>query len=116
MVEAFQVLCVAKAETNWGHRHVVSLGTAPVPGAPDRWPVATVLGRLADGDLFYTASPYGDPIFVHAFRCWCGTDSVRTTHEDADDDPLDHLPACPWEPAEGAPGTGDLTEAAPGAT
>ncbi|HTZ10321.1 MAG TPA: hypothetical protein VMB72_14695 [Acidimicrobiales bacterium] len=114
MVEAFQVVCVAKAQTNWGHHHIVGVGTAPKPGAPDRWLVPAVLARLDDGDLFYTTNSFGDPIFVRGHRCWCGTDTVRTTHDDDSEDPLDRLPACPWEAEASSGGSGDLAGAAPG--
>ena len=97
MVDAFQVVCIARAQTNWGHRHIVGLGTAPKPGRPDRWMVPAVLARLAGGDLFYAVGELGDPVFLHRYRCWCGTESVRTTTDVDAPDPLDALPACAWE-------------------
>jgi len=103
MVDAFQVLCIARAQTNWGHRHIVGVGTASKPGSPDRWPVAAVIARIEGGDLFYTVGELGDPVFVRRFRCWCGTESVRTTTDVDDPDPLDALPACDWEGDIGPP-------------
>jgi len=36
-------------------------------------------------------------VFLHRYRCWCGTESVRTTTDVDAPDPLDALPACAWE-------------------
>jgi len=96
MPEAFQIVCLARSLTNWGHRHITGLETAAKPGAPDRWGIATVLGRLGCGDLFYTVNALGDPVFVRPCRCWCGTETIRTTNEDEGTEALDGLPSCTW--------------------
>jgi len=98
MIQALQVVCIAKAETNWGHRHIVGLGTAPAPGTPDRWPMPSVLGRLAGGDIFYIVNELREPVFLHRHRCWCGTETVRAATDPDAADPLDALPACEREP------------------
>jgi hypothetical protein len=97
MPEAFQVVCVERSQTNWGHRHITGIGTAPKPGAPERWPMATVIGRLAGGDLFYVVSALGEPIFCQRYRCWCGTESLRTTADEGALEPLEALESCDWE-------------------
>jgi hypothetical protein len=97
MAEAFQVSCVARSETNWGHRHITGIGTVAKPGSPDRWPITAVLGRIAGGDLFYAVNASGDLVFVHAYRCWCGTETIRTTGGDDVADDLDALAICEWE-------------------
>ena len=70
---------------------------APKPGAPERWPMATVIGRLAGGDLFYVVSALGEPIFCQRYRCWCGTESLRTTADEGALEPLEALESCDWE-------------------
>jgi len=101
MPEAFQVVCAERSQTNWGHRHITGIGTAPKPGAPDRWPMAAVLGRLAGGDLFYVVSTFGEPVFCQRYRCWCGTESLRTTPDEDAPEPLDALESCEWEHSTG---------------
>jgi hypothetical protein len=100
MAEAFQISCVERSMTNWGHRHITGLGTAAKPGSPERWAIATVLGRVAEGDLFYAVNALGEPVFVHPYRCWCGTRTVRTTSDDDTSDLLDTVVSCDWEPQD----------------
>ncbi len=96
MAEAFQISCVARSLTNWGHRHITGVETAAKPGSPERWDMATVLGRLTAGDLFYTVNAMHDPVFVHPWRCWCGIRTIKTTGDDETADVLDDLPTCSW--------------------
>jgi len=97
MAEAFQVSCVTRSETNWGHRHITGLGTAAKPGSPDRWHITTVLARIAGGDLFYAVGASGDPVFVRPYRCWCGFETIRTSIGEEIADQLDALSTCEWE-------------------
>jgi hypothetical protein len=97
MAEAFQLSCVTRSETNWGHHHITGLGTVTKPGSPDRWPITTVLARLAGGDLFYAVGASGDPVFVRAYRCWCGFETIRMSSGEDIADQLDALSRCEWE-------------------
>jgi hypothetical protein len=96
MTEAFQVSCVVRSQTNWGHWHITAIRTADKPGSPDRWPIAVVVGRLKGGDLFYLTGSFGDPVFVRPFRCWCGFETITARHAEELDDPVDALPSCEW--------------------
>ena len=91
MAQAFQVVSVGRSETNWGHRHITAVGTAPKPGSPDRWPVSSVIGALAAGDLFYTITDLGDPAFARPYRCICGFETIRTTPSDEISDGLETI-------------------------
>jgi hypothetical protein len=96
MTEAFQVSCIVRSQTNWGHVHVTAIRTVHQPGSLDRWPIAVVVGRLKGGDLFYLTGSFGDPIFVRPFRCWCGFETITARHGDERKDPVDALPSCEW--------------------
>jgi len=109
MTEAFQLACVTRSRTNWGHVHITGIGTVPTPGSDDHWPVAAVIARIEDGDLFYVIGALGDPAFVRPFRCFCGFATITAKLGEQSADPVDGLPAC--DPACGA--GGDPTNAAP---
>jgi hypothetical protein len=91
MTQAFQIVSVGRSVTNWGHHHVTAVGTAPKPGSPDRWPIASVLGVLAAGDLFYTITDLGEPAFARSYRCMCGFETIRTTPSDEATDGLESM-------------------------
>jgi hypothetical protein len=93
MAQAFQIVSVDRTLTNWGHRHITTVATAPKPGFPDRWPVAAVVKSIAAGDLFYTVTGLGDPAFAHTQRCWCGFVTIRSTPNDDLQDGFETLPA-----------------------
>jgi hypothetical protein len=97
MARAFQIVSVERSVTNWGHRHITTVETAPKPGCQDRWPVASVVGALADGDLFYTITPMGDPAFARPYRCMCGFETVRTTPGDETSDGLEIITVDEWD-------------------
>jgi hypothetical protein len=46
MAQAFQIVSVSRSLTNWGHHHITAIDTAPMPGSPDSWPIASALGAL----------------------------------------------------------------------
>jgi len=91
MAEAFHIVSVDRSLTNWGHRHITALGTAPKPGFPDHWSIASVLSMIGAGELFYTMSVLGSPAFAHPYRCWCGVETIRTTANDKADDGFEGL-------------------------
>ena len=103
MAQAFHIVSVDRSLTNWGHRHITALGTAPKPGFPDHWRIALVLGMIADGDLFYMVSDLGSPAFAHSYRCWCGFETIRTTSNDNAADGLEGLSVDRWEEQRFAP-------------
>jgi hypothetical protein len=103
MAQAFQIVSVERSVTNWGHRHVTTVGTAPKPGFQDRWPVASVIGALAGGDLFYTITEMGDPAFARPYRCMCGFETVRTTPSDETSDGLDRMTVDEWDDERSTP-------------
>jgi len=92
MAQAFQIVSVTRTLTNWGHRHITAIGTAPKPGFVDAWSVASVLKALAAGELFYTVTNLGEPAFARPHRCWCGFETIRTTASDAITDGMENLP------------------------
>jgi hypothetical protein len=93
MTQAFQIVSVDRSLTNWGHRHVTAVGTAPKPGFLETWAVASVVKMLAAGDLFYSITSLGEPAFARPFRCWCGFETIRTTAGEEISDGLEGLPA-----------------------
>ena len=103
MAQAFQIVSVDRSLTNWGHRHITSVGTAPKPGFVDAWPVSSVLKALVAGELFYTVTVLGEPAFARRYRCWCGFETIRTTASDAITDGMENLPASDREAATSTP-------------
>ena len=103
MTQAFQIVSVGRSVTNWGHRHVTSVGTAPKPGSPDRWPIASVLGVLAAGDLFYTITDLREPAFARPYRCICGFETIRTTPSDEATDGLESISVVDQDEERAAP-------------
>jgi hypothetical protein len=97
MAHAFQIVGVDRTITNWGHRHVTSVGTAPEPGSPDLWPITWVLGALAAGDLFYTTAKVDGTVFARPYRCICGFATIRTTPSDELSDGLESTSMEAWE-------------------
>ena len=103
MTQAFQIESVQRSVTNWGHRHVTAVGTAPKPGSPDQWPIASVLGVLAAGDLFYTITDLREPAFARPYRCICGFQTIRTTPSDETTDGLESISGAAWEEERSTP-------------
>src|SRR5579863_5576626 len=103
MTQAFQIESVRRSVTNWGHHHITAVGTAPKPGSPDRWPIASVLGVLASGDLFYTITDLGEPAFARPYRCMCGFQTIRTTPSDETTDGLESISEDLWDEERSAP-------------
>jgi len=101
MAQALQIASVSRSLTNWGHPHITAIDTAPRPGFPASWPIASVLSALAAGDLFYTIIGRGDPAFARPYRCMCGFGTIRTTRADDTKDGLERLSMDEWE-AEGS--------------
>jgi hypothetical protein len=97
MTQAFQIVSVGRSVTNWGHRHVTAVGTAPKPGSPDRWPIVSVIGVLAAGDLFYTITDLREPAFARPYRCICGFETIRTTPSDEPADGLESISVVDWD-------------------
>ena len=91
MAQAFQIVSVSRSLTNWGHPHVTAIDTAPRPGFPASWPIASILSALAAGDLFYTIIGRGDPAFARRYRCMCGFETIRTTPADDTKDGLESI-------------------------
>jgi hypothetical protein len=91
MAQAFQIVSVGRAVTNWGHRHITAVGTAPKPGFPDRWAIDSVIAALTGGDIFYTTTDLGDPAFARPYRCMCGFETIRTTSSDKPNDGLEAI-------------------------
>ncbi len=91
MAQAFQIVRVDRSLTNWGHHHITAVSTAPKPGSPASWPIASVLDALAEGELFYTITGGGDPAFARPYRCMCGFETIRTTPSDNPNDGLEAM-------------------------
>jgi hypothetical protein len=103
MTQAFQIESVRRSVTNWGHHHITAVGTAPKPGSPDSWPIASVLGVLASGDLFYTITDLGEPAFARPYRCICGFQTIRTTPSDETTDGLESISEDAWDQERSTP-------------
>ncbi len=97
MEHAFQIVSVDRSLTNWGHHHITAIDTAPKPGSPDSWPISSVLGALAAGDLFYAINGLGDPAFARPYRCMCGFETIRVTPAGDVKDGLERLSMDEWE-------------------
>jgi len=97
MAQAFHIVSVERTLTNWGHHHITAVGTDPKPGAPDNWPIASVLGAIASGEIFYTITGLGDPAFARPYRCICGFETIRTTPSGESKDGLEGISADEWQ-------------------
>jgi hypothetical protein len=91
MAEAFHIVSVERSLTNWGHRHITAVHTAPKPGFLNDWPIASVLAALVADDLFFTITPMGDPAFARPYRCMCGFQTIRTTPSDLTEDGFERI-------------------------
>ena len=96
MAEGFQIVCADRSETSRRHVHITAVGTAPRPGSPSRWSIASVLNMLVLGNRFYMIDDRGDPVFVRRYHCECGVETIRTMADDGRTDSLDSLRICDW--------------------
>jgi len=96
MADENWIVCVNRADTSPGHRHITHAGTGSDPDqASAIWTIAQVRARLNAGERFYTVSfSNGIEADVEPFDCSCGVETIRSNPDAAADNNLDRLREC----------------------
>lgn len=88
----YRIVCTNQTGCTTGG-HIISVGTGSDTGWSQQWTVQQVYNAMNRGDRFYTYGG-GKWASVHAFRCLCGRDTLRSGADATTANNLDHLNLC----------------------